>query len=350
METLAVDRRVRIALVGAGAIAQSYIAAFEHSPAAELVAVVDTDVRAARWVADPLGLPAFRTHGELLASEHCDGFIICTPPVYHMEIAIDALQAGVNVLCEKPLTIGAFAARRMFAAADDAGRILTMASKFRFVEDIRQAKSWIEQGFIGDVVRVDNIFMAPVDMSGRWNSRVALSGGGVLIDNGTHSVDIMRFLLGPLAAAYAVDTSTDARYAECDDSANLFVRSAAGTIGSITLSWSLATSDPAFLRIHGSAGVIEIGWRESTYRLAGKPPVAFGSGYDKGAAFRAQIADFADAIAGRRPASVSPADAIASVETIDAAYSSLWKNSWSSVAARRPSVALSGVDRERFVS
>jgi predicted dehydrogenase len=343
--------RARIALVGAGAIAQSYVAAFERSASAELVAVADPDTAAARRTAEPLAIPVFRTHGELLAAAQVDAVIICTPPVYHMEIAIDALRAGVHVLCEKPLTIGAFSARRMFGEASSAARILTMASKFRFVDDIRQAKALMEQGIIGDVARIDNTFMAPVDMTQRWNSRVAVSGGGVLIDNGTHSVDIMRYLLGPLVAAYAVDTSADVRYCDCDDSANLFVRSASGIIGTISLSWSLGTSDPSFLRIHGSAGVIDVGWRGSAYRLCGKEAVAFGFGYDKGAAFRAQIDDFAEAIAGFHPPAVRPADAISSVETIDAAYASMWKNTWTTIELRRSAPVPQLTARERaFVS
>ncbi len=331
---------VRLALIGAGAIAQSYAAAFADSCSARLVAVADTDLGAARRLAGPLQVPVFRSHGDLLDAADIDGAIVCTPPAFHMEIAIDALAAGVHVLCEKPLAIGAFSAQRMFAAAEAAGRILTMASKFRFVEDIRAARDVIGSGRIGEILRVDNTFMSSVDMTGRWNSRVALSGGGVLIDNGTHSVDIMRFLLGPIGAALAIDMSADLRYGDCEDSVHLFVRSATDTIGLILLSWSVGTTDPTFLRIYGSAGTIDIGWRESTITFATKPAAAFGKGYDKRAAFCAQIDDFAGAIKGECEPAISAADAIASVDVIDAAYASLCKNAWTPVAARRVLPAL----------
>jgi predicted dehydrogenase len=327
--------RARVALIGAGAIAQSYVTAFEGSSSARLVAVVDVDPVAAQRTAERAAVPSFRTHGEMFASIACDAVIVCTPPVYHMEVAIDALRAGAHVLCEKPLTIGAFAARRMFAQASSAGRILTMASKFRFVADVLAAKELVERGAIGEVVRIENTFMGPVDMTQRWNSRVALSGGGVLIDNGTHSVDIMRFLLGPLVSACAVDVSADSRYNGCDDSVHLFVRSAAGIIGSIELSWTLATNDPSFLRIHGTAGTIDVGWRGSAYRLGGAAPVPFGAGYDKHEAFAAQVENFAGAIAGRNAPAIDRADAVASVEVIDAAYNSLWKNGWTAVEVHR---------------
>jgi len=325
----------RVALIGAGAIAHSYVPLFAQSRRAELAAICDVDLARAREAAQPLGIPAFASHVDLLASVDLDGVIICTPPVYHMEAAVDALRAGLHVLCEKPLTIGAFAAKRMFAAAQSAGRILTMASKFRFVTDIVRAKELLGAGTIGDIVRVENSFMSPVDMTARWNSNIPISGGGVLIDNGTHSVDIMRFLLGPIQAAYAVEMSVDSRYDGCDDTAHLFVRSASGIAASITLSWSLGHGAPWFLRIYGTQGIIDVGWRSSSYIRLDGAPVVFGDGYDKRAAFHGQIENFAGAILGLNEPALNRDDSIASVEVIDAAYDSLRRNSWSNVEVRR---------------
>jgi predicted dehydrogenase len=335
MQTKSSNGILRLACIGAGAIAQSYVAAFARCSSAKLVAVADIDVERATAVAAPLGLPAFSTPAALLTAVPCDGVIVCTPPKYHMEVTVDALRAGVNVLCEKPLAIGAFAARRMFAAAEQEDRLLTMASKFRFAADIIRAKELVAAGAVGKVLRIENTFMSPVDMTARWNSCVQVSGGGVIIDNGTHSVDIMRFFLGSLVAVFAVDTSIDPRYDGCDDSASVFVRSAGGVIGSVALSWSLPAHSPVFVRIHGSCGTIDVGWSESSYICTGGERVVFGRGYEKIAAFAAQIDNFAGAIAGRNRPALERDDAIASVEVIDAAYESLRKNTWSGVQVRR---------------
>lgn len=325
----------RLALVGAGAIAQSYATALAASSVARLVAIADADRSRARRMAQPLGVAALGSLAEIIDTVPCDGVVVCTPPVYHTELAIDALRAGLHVLCEKPLAISAFAARRMFAAAEEAGRVLTVATKFRFVDDVRAAKELISRGAIGTVLHLENTFMSTVDMTRRWNSRVEVSGGGVLIDNGSHAVDIMRFLIGPIETAYAVDTSVDARYESCEDTASLFVRSADGVIGSILLSWTLPAGTPWFLRVHGMQGTIEVGWRSSLLARSGEAPVAFGTGYDKTAAFTAQVDDFAAAIAGVHPPAVERDDAIATVEVIDAAYDSLRQNAWSRVQRAR---------------
>jgi predicted dehydrogenase len=351
MDNPTIRRPIRIALVGAGAIAMSYVSALERSPICAAVAVADTNRERAQQIAARLGVPAFTSHAALLRDVACDAVVVCAPPVYHMEIAIDSLLAGVHVLCEKPLSIGVFAARRMFAAADREGKILTMASKFRFVKDVIGAKALVAQGRIGDVVRVENSFMSPVDMTRRWNSQLAVSGGGVIIDNGTHSVDLMRFILGPLMSVLAVDTSNDPRYDGCDDSANLFVRNSSGVTGAINLSWTLASTDPAYLRIHGTGGAIDVGWQGSWYRLRGKAPVQFGNGYDKVAAFDAQLDNFGCAISGTGSPIIGRADAIASVQVIDAAYASIQRRSWCDVEGRHAApLEIFGAGSEAFVS
>jgi len=234
----------------------------------------------------------------------------------------------VHVLCEKPLALDLNAAREMLAAADRSEALLTMASKFRYVEDVVRAKSLVESGVIGEVVIFENAFTSRVDMSRRWNADPEISGGGVLIDNGTHSVDIMRYFLGPLAEIQVIEGKR-IQDIPVEDTVRVFVRSKTGVMGSIDLSWSLNKELPTYISIYGSQGTIHVGWKESKFRRSSDAEwTVYGRGYDKVQAFGSQLDNFAAAVAGREPLRITLDDALASVEVIETAYDAMWRESW----------------------
>ena len=168
-------------------------------------------------------------------------------------------------------------------------------------------------------------------MSKRWNSDSAISGGGVLIDNGAHSVDLMRYFLGPLAEVQIVEGKRS-QGLDVEETVHIFVRSMNGVMGNIDLSWSINKEQENYISIYGTQGTIKIGWRESKYRHTSTPEwVVFGQGYDKVQAFRSQIENFSRAINGDEQLLITADDALASVEVIEAAYAALRRNQWTSV-------------------
>jgi predicted dehydrogenase len=318
-------------MVGAGTIAQAYVRAFQTSETARLVGVADLRRDAAEAIGQTLRCRSFASYREMSESVPCDAVVICTPPATHPEISTWFLARKAHVLCEKPLAIDSASALRMFEAAEQNGVLLTMASKYRHVDDVIRAKSLVASGVIGDVVLFENTFTSHVDMSNRWNAKPAVSGGGVLIDNGTHSVDIMRYFLGPLAEIQVVEGKRIQGLA-VEDTVRMFVRSQSGVMGSIDLSWTINKEQPSYINIYGSAGTILVGWKESKYRRASdRDWVVFGSGYEKVRAFVSLVDDFARAIRDGEPLVVTPEDAIASVEVVEAAYQALAKNRWQPV-------------------
>jgi predicted dehydrogenase len=320
--------KVRFALVGAGGIAASYAQAFAAHPDADLVSVADLRFPAAESLAGQFDrCRAFERYQSLAEGPDFDAALVCTPPNLHEEIACHFLRAGKHVLCEKPFTIGAGSARRMLFTAAQTGRVLTMASKFRYVADVIRARELIAGGLIGAVVLFENAFTSHVDMRQRWNSNPAVSGGGVLIDNGAHSLDLARYFLGPLVEVNAVE-GRRIQPLDVEDTVQVFVRSVAGAVGTIDLSWSVNKELDSYVNVHGEKGTIRVGWRESRYKLAGsKEWVVFGAGYDKVQAFRNNLANFARHLRGE-PLRISSRDALANVEAIDAGYRSLRGQSW----------------------
>jgi predicted dehydrogenase len=328
---------LRCVLVGAGRITQTYVQAFGVCDELRLVAVVDTNPEAARKVGEELGCQAYSSTADLIAAEpQVEAVILCTPPVTHRDLATLFMKQGWHVLCEKPFCLDAASARAMIRTAGRQGVVLTMASKFRYVTDVIQARSIIQSGLLGEVVLFENVFASRVEMKQRWNADPVVSGGGVLMDNGTHSVDLMRYFLGPLAEVQALEGKR-VQQLPVEDTVRIHVRSAGGVLGSIDLSWSINKEQDAYLTLHGSAGTLVVGWKESKYRLHSHSEwVVFGKGYNKVQAFQSQLSNFARAIRGEEQLLITSEDALASVEVVAAAYRSLEVPHWTSVALLKP--------------
>ena len=318
---------LRFALIGAGAIAQSYVAVFTGLRCARIVGVADPYAPRAQSVAEALHCPAFASHDELLGNMDIDAAVICTPPATHVEVGLDLLERGIPVLCEKPLALDHASARKLVDASTSAGVPLTMAAKFRYVEDAVRAKSIVDSGDLGDVVLFDNIFASHAPMAGRWNADPAISGGGVLIDNGTHSVDIARYFLGSITDVMAV-APRRVQDVPVEDTAQMFIRSADGVCGTIDLSWSIDMQADRYISIYGSDGTINVGWHESKFRPLSGDWIKFGDGYDKIGAMRAQVGNFCGALQGREELLITAEDALASVAVIEAAYASMDSAGW----------------------
>jgi predicted dehydrogenase len=325
--------KMRIGLIGAGAIAQTYGQVLAQSATAQLVGVADVRAAAAEALGERMSCPAFPSHEELFRAAKCDAAIVCTPPATHPEVCCWFLHRNVHVLCEKPLAICPEEAAIMVAAAERSQATLSMASKFRYARDVVEAKSIVASGLIGEIVLFENAFTSRVDMTNRWNSDPKVSGGGVLIDNGTHSVDITRHFLGPLVEIQVVE-GRRVQNIPVEDTVRIFVKSVAGVMGSIDLSWSVNKELPHYLSIYGSAGTLHVGWKESKFRRAGDAEwTVFGQGYDKVQAFSSQLDNFVRSIRGAEPARITLEDALASVEVIDAAYEAMSRTSWMPVAS-----------------
>jgi predicted dehydrogenase len=340
-----VSRPLRIGLVGAGGIASAYADLFQQVEIAQLVGVVDVDAQAAHALASRVDAIPFGSHAELEQMD-CDAVIICTPPVTHVKIASHFLERGVAVLCEKPLAINTSSARRLVELAHRNGVVLTMAAKFRYVDDVIRAKSIVDSGILGDIILFENAFASRVSMVGRWNADPEISGGGVLIDNGTHSVDIVRYFLGPIAEVMAVEAKRVQRL-PVEDTAQLFLRTECDVPATVDLSWSINKELDSYINVYGSNGTIRVGWRESKFRQATSPDwIVFGQGYDKLDCMRRAVENFCRAVGREEQLLIKPDEAIASVDVIEAAYRSLGRGGWIPVKGygEEPAVArISGV-------
>lgn len=332
-------RKLQFGMVGAGAIAQVYAQAFTSSDAAELVAVADVERLKAQALARSAGITAYGSCADMLRAEpRLGAAIVCTPPDTHLEICRHVFEHGLPVLCEKPLSTDARSARLMVEEAERARVPFTVAAKFRFVADIAEAKQLIEAGAIGQPVLFQNSFTSPADMRGRWNSQKSVSGGGVLIDHGPHSVDLIRHLCGPVAEIFAVEGNRTQGLA-VEETVHLVARTNGGVLAIVDLSWNVDQQSDSYISVRGTLGTLSIGFRESSYRLySSSDHLRFGTGYDKLRAFRNQIDNFAAAIRGEAELLIKPEDGLASSEVIEAGYGALATGEWTAVDGSKDDV------------
>ncbi len=329
---------LKFALVGAGGIAQTHLQAFPRVHHANLVAVVDVRQDAAEGVAAVNHCHAFTSIHSMLNHASIDAAIVCTPPNTHPSLCRELADAGVHVLCEKPIALDYQSALEMIQYAKSQNVLLTMASKFRYVNDMIVAKQLVTSGILGDILLFENTFAGHIDMTRRWNSNPAISGGGVLIDNGTHSIDIVRYLLGPLESIQVIEGKRSQAIA-VEDTVRIHAKTVGGTLAAIDLSWSINKQTPWYVSIYGTQGTVLIGWKESKYkRSTDQEWTVFGAGYDKSQAFASQLNNFCNAIYGQEPLLITSDDAIASAYTMDRAYESLRKDDWIAVSMRETSV------------
>ena len=326
---------MRIGIIGFGRAAQLHAEAWRRIEDVELLAASDPSVDSLQ-TAEGIGLRPYSDAAEMISSEGLDAVSVCAPPAVHSAMAIECLERGLHVLCEKPLALTTSDARDMMRTASRVNRRLVLATKFRHVPDLIEAQRLIASGALGDPISFEINFSSHVNMSNRWNSRPELAGGGVIVDNGCHALDIASFLFGSVVRVQATSLKP-VQWLEVEDSATIQVHAANGVYGRVDLSWSLDTGQDSYVKVYGSEGVVEVGWKSSRIRRAGgdwKPLP--GGRYDKVQAHVRMFRNFRDAVAvsGETQPWISPVECVRTVAAVEAAYRSLESCEWEAVETR----------------
>ena len=201
------EKKLRFAIIGCGAIAQWHITAIESVENAELAAVMDANPAAAQAWGEKYSVSYFSDMESLLTQGDVDAVSICTPSGLHAELAIKALQAGKHVVVEKPMAITADSLAALLQAEQNSAGRLCPISQLRSMPDIQKAKELIENGALGKIVMADlsmKYYRAPSYYEEKkWRGTWAMDGGGALMNQGIHGLDLMRYLCGEVESVSA---------------------------------------------------------------------------------------------------------------------------------------------------
>lgn len=256
--------RPRLGFLGTGWIGRDRMRAIVAAGAADAVLVADADQGPAVAAAAEVGATVCAPE-EILTDSDLDGVVIATPSALHAEQSIAALDAGLAVFCQKPLGRTAAECAAVVAAAEAADRLLGVDLSYRHLVATTELRACVRAGEIGDVYAVDLVFHNAYGPDKSWFRDPALSGGGCVIDLGTHLVDLAMWVLGASVDDVSSRLLSGGRPLgdedrAVEDYAVARLDLAGGAVATLACSWNLPAGRDAVISatFYGSTGALAV--------------------------------------------------------------------------------------------
>src|SRR5271170_580059 len=250
--------RLKAAIVGCGKVATTHALAYEALPTSELVAVCDVAPERAQAFAERFHVNPYTDLAEMLKREKVNVLSICTQHTQHPAAVEIAAAAGVHAISEKPLAIDLESCDRAIAAARAAGIKLGVISQRRWYEPVQRMKEAIDSGKLGKPVLAIVTMLGWREpayyLSDPWRGTWEGEGGGVVVSQAPHYLDLLCWLMGPVAEVQAYWDNYNHPGIEVDDTVVASVRFKSGGMGSIILSNSQRPGLYGKIHVHGSSG------------------------------------------------------------------------------------------------
>jgi predicted dehydrogenase len=252
-------RKIRFGIVGCGAIGPTHAGAIQQIADAELVAVADVIGNRANSVADKFHIrKIYSDQRELFGDPEVDVVCLCTPSGMHGDGAVAAMEAGKHVIVEKPMEISLAACQRMIAAQKKTGKLLSVISQHRFDSASQRVKQLIDSGALGKIIlatadvkwwRTQNYYD-----SGDWRGTWVMDGGGAVMNQGVHTVDVLQWLVGDVETVYAKTRTAGHERIDVEDAAAATLTFKNGAIGTYVATTAAYDGLPVRIDIFGAKG------------------------------------------------------------------------------------------------
>lgn len=326
----------KFAVIGCGLISRCHINAILKADDAVLTGVYDKCMQQAERTAEQYKVRCYSSYEEVLNDVQIDAVCICTPSFLHAELARQAIIAGKSVLVEKPLALNMRDCDEIIALAQKHHVLAGVVSQLRFAPEISRVKKAIENGVLGRMTRADLYmkYYRPPEYyaESTWRGTVEKDGGGALINQGIHGVDLLRYIMGPVKSIYAV-SGTLAHDIEVEDTLTAVISYKNGPIGVIEASTADWPGAPRRIELNGEYGRIVLEenriteWKvkgEETFGIYEETPPQSGTWQDAAAidlqGHIHQLNDFISALRGDTSLSSDAVDAKKTLEIIFSAY------------------------------
>ena len=329
---------LRIVLVGTGLAAGMHAQALTLVPEAHLLGAVGTSPERSRAFAARLGLPrTYADLGEALSDPDVEAVHLCTPPHTHLQVATRVAAAGRHLLIDKPLARTVAEGEAIVARCARAGVRLAGLFQHRFIPQAQALRQAVAEGRLGRIVLADCAVKWWRDpeyyASSSWRARRATEGGGALINQAIHSIDLLQWFTGPVVSVSG-HVATARHAIETEDVGVAVLRTADGALGVIEGSTAAWPGFPERVALHGTQGsaCLDEGRRRLEWQLQGEPRRVDAAGETQGnaadpaaisyEAHAAAFADFVGAVRDGRPPAVDGEGALAALRIVEAIYRS----------------------------
>jgi len=256
------DRReIGFGVVGLG-MGKHHCKAVAGAAGAKLVAVCDTDPERLGPVAEEHGVKAYDSYQDMLQDDAVEAVCIATPSGMHADMGIEAAAAGKHIVVEKPIDVDVAKIKRLIAAVDEAKVKAAAIFQSRTEPLNRRLKAAIDEGRMGRIVGVHAILPWYRKQSyyagphGSWKGTWAMDGGGSLMNQGVHTVDLMQWLAGRVKSVFG-GFGIFAHEIEAEDKAAAFLRFENGALGTLSTTTAAYGGDTQILVIHGDKGTVQ---------------------------------------------------------------------------------------------
>ncbi len=308
--------------------AEAYINNIRAIPGVRLVGIADDDLARGRYFAQHFNTPLFPSYADLLA-EKPDGVIVCSENTRHRPLVEMAAQAGVHVLCEKPLATTRADAQAMQDACHQAGVILMTAFPMRFSAPLQQVKARLDAGDLGRVYCLSTTNQGQMPMAHRaWFVDPKLAGGGAMMDHIVHLADVLNWFFGTaVTTVYAQSNRIlHADSVDVETGGLVALTFADGLFATIDASWSKPLNYPTWggltMELISEKGLTVVDAFSQNLNVYRQEPAAHQWAYWGSDANQAMIAEFVAAIREQRPPAVTGEDGRFALEIVLAAYES----------------------------
>lgn len=319
---------VRIGIIGAGVSGRLHVDAYCNLKNVEVTAIADSSKRKAEQLAKLVSLKkgnsvhAYGSYEELICESNVDAVSVCTPPYTHANITVAALKRGLHVLCEKPISVTVQEAEIMIDWAKKSNRILMIGHCLRFKPGLRAIKDTIANCQIGKVLYLHSSRFGWHHIWRGWKTRLD-KGGSHLLEDGIHSIDIVRFLLNSDILRVRAFSEFPGSY----DEYTVFLHLENGTKAVVSDVWNVFSEWKHHLVICGDSGTIETGDPDEFITIWDQNIKSTTKKFDASMKWKTMYIDqskaFINSIIRHKKPLVTPADGLAALLGVIAAKKSI---------------------------